>query len=173
MGVLFVTFRDFAVSEIDGSNRIWFFFTILYLVLICACGIETIKNRREFDEILQNGYCVDAKVIKLRKVYLDYDWGRGGGLLVKCYQVEAVYDNHVKCSAPFFKRYKSRIPDKVKIYSYMGKDCFIWDYSRKEKRQYDIEEGDIFKVKLNRVFLSLYTFLFAATLILILFATLT
>lgn len=169
IGLLLMAFRDFVKSEIDGM---WFFFAVLYLAVVCACVIETIKNRKEFDEILKNGYFVDAKVIKLKKVYFDYDWGRGGGLLIKYYQVEAEYDNHVKCSAPFFKRYKNRLPDKVKIYSYMGKEYFIWDYSRKEKRQYNTVEGEIFKVKLNRVFLSLFTSIFGASLIIILFGVL-
>ncbi len=164
-----MAFRDFVKSE---NDRMWFFFAILYLVIVCVCAIETIKNRKEFDEILKNGYSVDAKVIRLKKVYFDYDWGRGGGLLIKYYQVEAEYDVHVKCSAPFFKRYKNRIPDNVKIYSYMGKEYFVWDDSRKEKRQHKIVEGEIFKVKLNRNLLSLFTFIFGVSLIIILFGVL-
>lgn len=128
---------------------------MLYSTVFVWSIIETLISRKDFDEVIENGRLVTARVKRLQKVSCEYRWGKGGGMYIHCYQIEAQYLEHTYISAPVLKRYRKQIPEQVKIYSYMGKDCFVWERSEK-KIDFDIVEGETWKGKWNRAILNLF-----------------
>lgn len=140
-------------------------FSVLYIILIFWCAIDTLHYRKELDEVVKHGHSVDAKVKKIRVVCYDYDWGLRGGLYIKCFQIEAECLEHTYYSDLVLKRYKNRIPKEVKIYSYMGKECFVWDWSKKKNIQNDFVDGEVLNGKFNRTYLSFLTLLCGSVII--------
>ncbi len=134
-------------------------FCVLYIILVFWCSMDTLHYRKELDEIVKHGHIVNAKVKKIRIVCYDYNWGPRGGLLIKCFQIEAEWSEHTYYSDLVLKRYKNRIPKEVKIYSYMGKEYFVWEWSKKKNVQNDFVDGEVLNGKFNRTYLSFLTLL--------------
>lgn len=131
------------------------FLYIVYVVFIIINAVETMVCRRKFDEIINFGHSVKARVKRVKKVCCDYDWGSRGGIMTKHYVIEAVeyshgIENHTYYSDLISKRYAKWIPKEVEIYQYMGDCLVVWDYSKKEMVEHDFVEGGSIKASVNR-----------------------
>lgn len=137
-------------------------FLLSYVVLFFWCIIDTYKNRKALDEIIENGRCVNAKVKRLIKVSYEYNWGYRGGMDINCYQIEAEYLDHTYISDPVLKRYRNKIPKEVKIYSYMGRDCFVWEPHKGKRIDFEMVDGKDLKGDTNRSVLAMFTVIFTS-----------
>ena len=119
-------------SSSEWVDSVWLLFAFIYIILLIPSILDTYRNYKQQQEIVRYGTIYEGVVRQLLSVEYEYTMTRVStyektGYRIDC-TVEDCIGNVKHYYSDILPRYlKHKVPNYVKVYSYIGNTYITWD----------------------------------------------
>ena len=105
---------------------------IIYVILLVPSILDTYRNYKQQQEIIRYGTIYEGVVQQLLAVEYEYSVGRSSPFEKTGYRIDCTVEDCIGNVKHYYsdilpRNWKHRVPNYVKVYSYIGNTFITWD----------------------------------------------